>query len=242
MIKVNKQRLSHQVYDILKDMIADYRFNPGARINVEQIAKEVGASRTPVWEAVHRLIQEGLLENIPNRGVFMSALTPKVAIELYVVREALEGLAARFAVPKVNDLVLKKMAKLIEEQRKMVEDEDLVGYSRLDYEFHALVYELSGNRTLLEILGTVKNKMRPLALQVTPILSRLLEDHMEILAAFQERDADRAEAAFRNHNLKMIEQIKQNMNPDEWEEVQVEDGDMKKSRSSEVSKGGVPEK
>jgi DNA-binding GntR family transcriptional regulator len=233
MTKVIKQRLSHQVYDILKKMIADYRFSPGARINVEQIAKEVGASRTPVWEAVHRLIQEGLLENIPNRGVFMLALTPKMAVELYVIREALEGLAARCAVPKINEQILKKMAGLIDEQRKRVEEEDLVGYSRLDYEFHSLVYELSGNRTLLEILVAVKNKMRPLALHVSPILSRLLEDHMEILAAFQGRDADRAEAAFRNHNLKMIEQIKQNMNPDEWEEVQVEYGVGKKSRNSD---------
>ncbi|MDD2736206.1 MAG: GntR family transcriptional regulator [Desulfuromonadaceae bacterium] len=234
MIKVHKQRLSHQVYDILKEMIADYRFSPGARINVEQIAKEVGASRTPVWEAVHRLIQEGLLENIPNRGVFMLALTPKMAIELYVIREALEGLAARCAIPKVNEQVLKKMAKLIEEQRKVVAEENLVGYSQLDYEFHSLVYELSGNRTLLEILGAVKNKMRPVAFQIKPILSRLLEDHMEILAAFQDRDSDRAEAAFRNHNLKMIEQIKQTMNPDEWEEVQVEYGVGKKSRNSDV--------
>lgn len=234
MIKVNRQRLSHQVYDILKKMIADHRFSPGARINVEQITKEVGASRTPVWEAVHRLIQEGLLENIPNRGVFMSTLTPKVAIELYVVREALEGLAARCAVPNINERELKKMAKLIDDQRNMVEAGDLVGYSRLDYEFHALVYELSGNRTLLEVLGAVKNKMRPLALHVTPILSRLLEDHTEILAAFQARDADRAEAAFRKHNLKMIEQIKQNMNPDEWEEVHVEGGIGKKSRRAEA--------
>lgn len=220
MQKVSKQRLSLQVYDILKKMIADYRFSPGVRINVEQIAKEVGASRTPVWEAVHRLIQEGLLENIANRGVFMLTLTPKVAIELYVVREALESLAARCAVPRVNDRVLKKMSKLIDDQRKMVEGNDLVGYSRLDYEFHALVYELSGNRTLQEILGAVKNKMRPISLQVTPILSRLLEDHIEILEAFKERNPGRAEAAFRNHNLKMIEQIKQSMNPDEWEELQ----------------------
>ena len=91
-VKLNRERLSNQVYTILKRMIADYRFSPGTRINVEQIAKEVGASRTPVWEAVHRLIQEGLLENIPNRGVFMSTMTPKQAIELYTVRKSSKGL------------------------------------------------------------------------------------------------------------------------------------------------------
>src|SRR5665647_398009 len=119
MVKVSRERLSNQVYTILKGMIADYRFNPGMRVNVEQIAKEVGASRTPVWEAVHRLIQEGLLENIPNRGVFMSALTPKQAIELYTVREILEGFAARLAISNVDEKTIKKMTKCLEEQYKV---------------------------------------------------------------------------------------------------------------------------
>src|SRR4030042_921555 len=119
---VNRQRLSKQVYDILKEMIANYRFNPGTRINVEQIAKEVGASRTPVWEAVHRLIQEGLLENIPNRGVFMVTLSPEQAIELYEVRDVLEGLAARLAAVKIDPKILKKMKKCLDEQTKIVEN------------------------------------------------------------------------------------------------------------------------
>jgi len=173
MMRVNRQRLSNQVYDILKDMIANHRFNPGTRINVEQITKEVGASRTPVWEAVHRLIQEGLLVSIPNRGVFMAALTPKHAIELYMVREVLEGLAARLAIANMDDKTLKKMTKCLEEQLKVIEKEDLVGYSRLDYDFHAMVYEASGNRTLQEMLEAIKNKMPPTVMHISPILSDL---------------------------------------------------------------------
>ena len=218
-VKVNRERLSNQVYTILKGMIADYRFNPGVHINVEQIAKEVGASRTPVWEAVHRLIQEGLLENIPNRGVFMSALTPGQAIELYTVREILEGLAARLAIQHVNDKTIKNMHKCLEEQYKVVQKEDLVSYSRLDYDFHAMVYEMSGNRTLQEMLETIKNKMRPIAMHINPILSSLYHDHVEILEAFKEKDPDKAEAAFRKHNLQMITQIKNSMETDEWKEV-----------------------
>jgi DNA-binding GntR family transcriptional regulator len=219
MMKVNKQRLSNQVFDILKDMIANHRFNPGMRINVEQIAKEVGASRTPVWEAVHRLIQEGLLVSIPNRGVFMAALTPGQAIELYVVREVLEGLAARLAIANMDDKTVKKMTKCLEEQLKIIEKEDLVGYSRLDYDFHAMVYEASGNRTLQEMLETIKNKMRPIAMHINPILSNLYHDHEAILDAFRERDPDKAEAAFRAHNHHMIGQIERGMETDEWKEV-----------------------
>ncbi len=218
-MKVSRDRLSSQVYTILKGMIADYRFNPGTRINVEQIAKEVGASRTPVWEAVHRLVQEDLLENIPNRGVFMSALTPVQAIELYTVREALEGLAARLAIPHIDDKTIDKMKKCLDQQYKVVQKEDLVSYSRLDYDFHAMVYEASGNRTLQEMLETIKNKMRPITMHITPILSSLYHDHVEILEAFQEKNPDKADAAFRKHNHQMIAQIQSSMETDEWKEA-----------------------
>lgn len=226
MIKVTKDRLSNQVYTILKGMIANYRFSPGTRVNVEQIAKEVGASRTPVWEAVHRLVQEGLLENIPNRGVFMCALTPKQAIELYTVRESLEALAARLAIQNIDEKTMEKMRKSLEQQYKVVQKEDLVSYSRLDFDFHALVYEASGNRTLQEMLETIKNKMRPIAMHVTPILSSLYHDHVEILEAFVEKNPDKAEAAFRKHNHQMILQIQSSMDTDDWREAPKSSADL----------------
>jgi len=217
--KVSKQRLSNQIYDILKEMIADYRFSAGMRINVEQIAKEVGASRTPVWEAVHRLIQEGLLENIPNRGVFMVSLKPEQAIELYEVRNALEGLAVRLAAANIDGKTLKKMRKSIEEQVKIVEQKDLVGYSQLDYEFHALVSEASRNKTLQEMLQTVKSKMRPISLHINPVLADLYQDHLDLLDALEAHDAGRAEVAFNRHNSRMIELIEKSIGSDTWKEV-----------------------
>ncbi len=218
-MKVNKQRLSHQVYDILKNMILNHRFSPGARINVEQIAKEVGASRTPVWEAVHRLMQEGLLENIPNRGVFMAILTPKVAIEMYTVRQALEGLAARLAAQNANEKAIKKMMACLEKQAKAVEKEDLIAYSKLDFEFHAIIYELSGNQTLQEMLEAIKNKMRPIAMLINPILPELYKHHLKILEAIKNKDSVEAEKAFIEHNQCMIDQIKISALDDNWKEV-----------------------
>ena len=98
----------------------------------------------------------------------------------------------------------------------------MVSYSRLDYDFHAIVYEASGNRTLQEMLETIKNKMRPIAMHINPILSSLYHDHVEILEAFKERNPDKAEAAFRKHNLQMIAQIKNSMETDEWKEAPTE--------------------
>ena len=216
MVKVSKERLSNQVYSILKEMIANYRFKPGTRINIEQLTKELGTSRTPVWEAVHRLIQEGLLTNIPNRGVFMVELTPRTSLELYTVREALEGLAARLAVQNIDDRLLRKMKKNLEEQSRVVQRRDLVGYSRLDFGFHAMVYEACGNTILQEMLETIKSKMRPIAMHIDPVLVQLYDEHREIFDALKKRDPQKAERAFRVHNLHIIEQIKASLENNKW--------------------------
>jgi DNA-binding GntR family transcriptional regulator len=213
---VSKERLSNQVYSILKEMIANHRFTPGARINIEQLTKELGTSRTPVWEAVHRLIQEGLLTNIPNRGVFMVELTPGIAMELYTVREALEGLAARLAVQNIDDKVVKKMKKCLDEQYKVVRKKDLLGYSRLDFDFHAMVYEACGNSILQEMLETIKGKMRPIAMHIDLVLPQLYEEHIQILEALKERDAQKAEQVFHTHNRHIIEQIKASADGNTW--------------------------
>lgn len=207
MIKVSRQRLSSQVYSILKEMITNYRFRPGMRLNIEELARQMGASHTPVWEAVHRLIQEGLLKNIPHRGVFIPELTPETAIELYTVRAALEGLAARLAVGRTNSEAIRDISAILKQQLALIQKRDLIGYSKLSFDFHTRVHELCGNRTLQEMLESLKDKMRTIAVDIEPILPRLYQDHFEILNAFKAKDPERAEAAFRAHNFSMIRQI-----------------------------------
>ena len=200
---LRKEVLSSQIYRVLKDMIANYRFSPGSRLNIEMLAKEFGVSRTPIWEAVRRLEQEGLLNNIPNRGVFMVEMTLPMALQLYQVREVLEGLAGKLAVNNINDNILKKMEKCLEDLKKIVEEEDPIGYSKLDFNFHAMIYGASGNPFLQEILESIKNKMRPLVPLDKPSLTRGYEEHKMILEALRSKDTDKAEKALQQHNLGM---------------------------------------
>ena len=211
MLKIKKEILSSQVYRALKDMIANYRFSPGSRLNVEELAKEFGVSRTPIWEAVRRLEQEGLLKNIPNRGVFMVEMTLPMALQLYQVREVLEGLAGKLTANSIDDKMLKKMEKCLENLRKVVEEEDPIGYSKLDFDFHALIYEASGNPFLQEILESIKNKMRPLVPLAKPLLARGYEEHKKVLEALRSKDPERAEKALQQHNLGMQIQIQKVM-------------------------------
>ena len=207
MAKLVPVNLSERAYFRIKKMISDYRFSPGSRLNVEQLARDLGTSRTPIWEAVRRLEQEGLAKNIPNRGVFLVELTHNTAIELYMVREVLEGMAARLAVQGISDKAIEKMEKLLREQEKIVAEEDLVAYSKSDFDYHGCIYAACGNAILREMLESIKHKARPIAMRITPILTELFNDHQMIVRAMRLRDPLLAEVAFREHNQRVLRQL-----------------------------------
>jgi DNA-binding GntR family transcriptional regulator len=207
MLIQKKERLSNLAYQAIKTMIAEHRFQPGARINVENLTRELGVSRTPVWEAVMRLEQEGLVRNEPNRGVYMLELTLNGTLHLYQVRGVLEGLAAQLAAGHMDDDTLAAMASNLQLQAKAVKELDLMAYSRLDYEFHALIYGACGNPYLQETLEVIKNKMRPLALRLEPLLTSLYSDHLRLFKALKASDPKGSEEAFRAHNQRVLVHI-----------------------------------
>jgi DNA-binding GntR family transcriptional regulator len=133
----------------------------------------------------------------------MVEMTLPMALQLYQVREVLEGLAGKLAVNNIDDKILKKMEKCLEDLRKVVEQDDPIGYSKLDFNFHAMIYGASGNPFLQEILESIKNKMRPLVPLSKRSLTRGYEEHKEILEALRSKDMHRAEKALQKHNLGM---------------------------------------
>jgi DNA-binding GntR family transcriptional regulator len=204
LLRVQRSKLGDQVLAIVQEMIANQRFQPGARINVEELAREIGVSRTPLWEAVHRLEQDGLLVRVPHRGVFTAGLTGEQALELYAVRQQLEAMAARLAAIRFADAAARRMEALLRQQQEIVERGDLVAYSRSDFEFHGVVYEACGNSYLREMLERIKAKMRPLGTHIERILGDLLDDHRRLLSALRDHDARRAEEVFRAHNERVM--------------------------------------
>ena len=205
--KIEKEGLRDLVYRELLDMIENSRFSPGARINVERVTEELGVSRTPVWQAVGLLEKEGLVRYIPNRGVFVNELTTDEAIELYSVREVLESMAAELAIDTITPETLDAMEKNLREQEIALENKDLLLYSKLDFTFHALVYNAANNKYLIEMLEILKMKMRPLLIHLEEILDILVQDHKSIYSAFKEHDKEKAVTGFRVHNRRMREKI-----------------------------------
>lgn len=214
--KVQREKLSNKVYSILKDMIGDYRFHPGAHINIEETARQLGVSRTPVWEAIGRLEREGMVRNVPHRGVFMATLTGEEALDLYSVREILEGMAARLTAVLIDDVTLKKMQKILEKQGPIVEKQDVIAYSRLDFEFHGIVYDACGNLFLKEVLELIKNKMRPINMHIQPILSDLYNHHIQLVDALKRHAPEEAEKILIQHNRCVMAHIREELDAGRW--------------------------
>jgi len=203
-----KEKLSEQAYRILREMITNSRFQAGARLNVEQLARDMEISRTPLWEAVNRLIQEGLLVSLPNRGVFVMELTPLEALEIYSVREVLEGLAAKLAAKNICQDAIARMEDSLAKQCDMAVRQDLIGYSRYDYAFHDVIHELSQNKFLQEMLDFIRGRTRSTLMNFKPLLMTSYRDHQAILEALKKSDGALAEKTIRMHIRRIIKLLK----------------------------------
>lgn len=200
---IKRNTLKDQAYKAIRDMITAHRFTSGTWINTEQMAKELGVSRTPVWQALKQLESEGLVEHIPNRGVRMVEMTPEMAVDLYEVRGVLEALAARLVAQTPQPETLRRMAQILAAQHRSVEECDMVEYSRSDFEFHAALYEACGNWLLKEQLDNIKSKARPFVRDVIPILPELYQDHHRLVDALEAGDPHAASQAMIDHNQRV---------------------------------------
>jgi DNA-binding GntR family transcriptional regulator len=207
--RVVRTNLNVQVYDILKEMIADRRFTPGSSLNVESLTQELGVSRTPIWEAVRKLEQEGIVAHTPHKGVRLVELNRQMAIELYEVRETMEAMAARLGAERATPEIIAQMEKILDEQKPIVNGKNDVAYSRSDHDFHLLIYNACGNDLLKEILEGLRYKALPLAFKLSPHYAEFFEFHKELLRAFRKHDPKAAEKAMKRHNRRMLEIIRQ---------------------------------
>ena len=209
--KLQRLTLKKQAEMALREMIASYRFTPGKWINVESLAKELEVSRTPVWQALKDLEKEGLVTHTPKQGIRMVQMTPEMAHDLYTVRGLLEGMAGRLTAEKISSGTLRRLDFILTKQYEIVQNQDVVEYSKSDFDFHALIYDSCGNWLLKELLENIKHRSRPFVCDITPILPKLYEDHIKVVEAFRNHDPARAERVMKGHNKRIQRQIEQTL-------------------------------
>jgi DNA-binding GntR family transcriptional regulator len=140
------------VYEAVANSIARGDLRPGARIVVEHMAQQLGVSQTPVREALGRLINEGLFVECGVGRFQVAHLTPAYVSDTFLVRGALEGLAAELAAPRLSTEQLAEIVKAQEEADISLSQGDVDAYVRFDRILHRSIFEAAGNTVLLRQL------------------------------------------------------------------------------------------
>lgn len=188
------------VYRTLLEAIRAGGLKPGQRIREEEIALQLDVSRTPVREAVQILQARGLVQFAPGRGgLVVTELTKQQVMELYAMREVLEGAAARFAAQHAADDEIAALRAVHQEFKAETDPGRLAAINR---RFHRVIYEAARNRYVMEALTNLEDALSLLAGTTYSVRGRHtagVREHRAILEAIAARNADAAEATSRAH-------------------------------------------
>ncbi|GHE90775.1 transcriptional regulator [Aliiroseovarius zhejiangensis] len=192
--------LAELVYRQLLEDIREGEFHPGERIKEASIAKRLGISRTPVREAIRRLQSEGRVTIEPQRGAVVAELDRMEISELYLLRQQLEGIAARFAAQHASDMEIEQMEVILD--RVHGEDADIRTLNQVNWDLHHAIFYAAKNRYLLKAFNAISDDLALLrGARYIPEgrPEELYREHKAIVDAIRARDPERAEKAAKDH-------------------------------------------
>ncbi|AIU66931.1 GntR family transcriptional regulator [Vibrio coralliilyticus] len=206
---------SESLTEILIEAIVEGSLEPGSKISEPELAKRFEVSRGPLREAIMRLEGLGLIERIPHVGARVIAFSPEKLVEIYAVREALEGMAARLAARYISQEELLSLELLLAKHSKHIDEVAGASYFHQegDFDFHYRIIQASRNSKLIALLcDELYHLLRMYRYQSPRAQSRpkeALNEHKFILQAIRNRDEELAEMLMRRHisgSRRLIEQ------------------------------------
>ncbi|MFQ5913015.1 MAG: GntR family transcriptional regulator [Nitrospinota bacterium] len=206
--------LSRQVYTQIREAILASELLPGHKLSHHALAQRLGVSSTPLREALTKLSQEGYVQHVQNRGYFVSDFSQREVEELLDIREALEGQALRAVLEGLTEKKLRALGSWQDAYRRAVSNGSEPERLLCDRGFHLTLAELSGNRTLNEMLAQVFdriNLMRRVEGLSPERGQSALAEHDALLAALKAGEPARARVALRRHLKKNKENFLQRM-------------------------------
>lgn len=192
-----------RAYEYLKTSILSGRFNPGERLTEEHLARELGISRTPIREALHKLESEGLIKPLATRGFIASQDSKEDVEELFEIRAVLEGYALRVICGRVTDAVLEQLEGTVRKAEEALRSQCLDEVFQWNTRFHDTLHEvITDKRRLYHQMVTMRQyvlRYRKNTLQSLEGGGRTVDGHRKILMALRLRDPDLCERVMREH-------------------------------------------
>ena len=207
---LKKENLGTQVFEQVKGMILGGEIPPGRRVIENEVADSMGISRTPVREAVHRLAAEGFVIPLPKGGYAVRGLTLSGVEETFDIRSTLESFAASLAAKRFADEELLPLEKKIEEFQRCLERNDLSELTRINTDFHELLYALSRSPRLIKMIHDLRDDiflLRKVMLNSADMARLSNKDHREMIRAMKKRDSGKVEKLVKKHILRGKEYV-----------------------------------
>ncbi|WP_434310800.1 GntR family transcriptional regulator [Hominifimenecus sp. rT4P-3] len=207
---MEKQTYSQAAYEAIKNSLIQGAY--GKYVNGRRIATELGMGYSPVREALQRLLQEGLLERIPNSGYFVREIEWKDISRIFQVRECVELFIWDQMFDEIDESTLRRMELLHEKEIQAAAQQDFVVCREIDIEFHGILPEQYRNRDLLFLYRNCREKQmicvnQPLALYN----QEAIREHGEIIGQVREGRKEAALALLRKHILNFRERMQGNI-------------------------------
>jgi DNA-binding GntR family transcriptional regulator len=202
MPRLDNLTLRERVHDFLKGEILANRYPPGSELLEVPLSEELGVSRGPVREALRSLESEGLVAITPRRGAVVVSFTKRDFLEAYQVRETLEALGVRLAVPRLSEADLDDLDDRLDAMARLAAAGDVDGFFDVNAAFHEAFMEASENRKLIQIYRRLMAQMGPYrrpSARLRGNVERSIAEHREILVAARARDVEGAVSLLMKH-------------------------------------------
>lgn len=196
---------AERAYRTIRQRIMDGSFAPGTPLREEMLAGEIGVSRTPIRDALRRLLADGLVESERNRGTFVAEITTDDLLEVYQLRATLEGFAARRAATRITAEELAELGRLADAM-EVIEgpaERQVARFHALNAEFHRTMVRASRSRRLEGMLGWAFQVplvlLKQYRMQEWINIGRSNRQHREIIEALATRNTEWAGFAVSAH-------------------------------------------
>lgn len=201
------KNLGDQAYQILRHAILTFQFEPGQTIHEVDLAQSMNISRTPIRDAVHALIAEGLIEVLPQRTKQVTLISKKRVTESAFVRMSLERSAFYLVAEQWEETPAylraeRELTAILDEQKFAAEQQDMEQFLETDEAFHQKLLQLTNNQTLLRVVYLMRghlDRFRFLAMRELDISKQLINEHQQILESIKTNQQDQITCLLEKH-------------------------------------------
>jgi DNA-binding GntR family transcriptional regulator len=199
----NNTTKKERIYLLLRDAIINEKLKPGERLNISKIAKKYEMSESPVREALQALAQDGYVKAIPFAGFEVMNISLDDVRQIFEIRIQLEPFAAKQAVRHMTNVDIEQLEEIVEESKKLAEKNDLIGYWKINREFHLTHYKFCNNERLYQLLVELysfSNRNPSYYTDVSQVWDSI-KTHETLLLAISERSEVIVEKMVRDHTI-----------------------------------------